>query len=163
MILHIRPIETAAFLPFGKVLVMGPSEPTDAGIVSTQGPGWNDAYTRDPLLSTNASLGMTHAGGTPFEVRQMERHPNTEEALFCAASPIVLVVAPAGPALYPNAADLCAFSISPGTVAVINPGVWHDACRGLNGPASYHWMATVRTGTEWQDVIGGPVQVEHAQ
>ncbi len=155
----VEPIEAAAFEPFGRVFVMGPPDEGDAAIVLTDGPGWSDAYTHDPLLATNASLGMTRAGGTPFELRQMERHPNTQEALFCAQDAIVLAVAPAGTAGRPHVADVRAFSIPPGTVAVMKPGVWHDACRGLSGPTSYYWMATVRTGTEWQDVAGGPVPI----
>jgi len=157
--LRIESINAAAFAPFGKVLAVGPAGGPDENIVRTDGPGWSDAYTYDPLLAINASLGMTRAGGTPFEVRQMERHPNTEEALFCAEGPIVLVVAAAGPEARPHASALRAFSIPPGIVAVMKPGTWHDACRGLYGPTSYYWMATVRTGTEWQDVIGGPVSV----
>lgn len=159
MMIRVEPIRAAAFAPFGKVFEMGPSSDPDGHIVLTDGPDWSDAYTHDPLLGTNASLGMTRSGGTPFEVRQMERHPNTQEALFCADAAIVLVVAPAGPEAHPDAAALRAFSIPPGTVAVMDPGTWHDACRGLHGPAAYYWMATVRTGTEWRDVAGGPVSV----
>ncbi len=159
MTIRIEPIAADSFAPFGRVFEIGADGGPDGGIVRTDGPGWNDAYTHDPLLSTNASLGMTRAGGTPFDVRQMERHPNTQEAIFCADAPIVLVVAEAGPAAQPDAANLRAFSIQPGTVAVMRPGTWHDACRGLDGPASYYWMATVRTRTEWRDVAGGPVPV----
>lgn len=159
MTILIEPIAPETFAPFGRVFEIGATGGPDGGIVRTDGPGWSDAYTHDPLLSTNASLGMTRAGGTPFEVRQMERHPNTQEAIFCADAPIVLVVAKAGPAAQPDASNLRAFSIRPGTIAVMHPGTWHDACRGLHGPASYYWMATVRTGTEWCDVAGGPVPV----
>lgn len=159
MTILVEPIDAETFVPFGRVFVMGAAGLPDGGIMRTDGPGWADAYTHDPLLATNASLGMTRAGGTPFEVRQMERHPNTQEAIFCAEAPIVLVVAQAGPEPRPEMTKLRAFAIQPGTVAVMHPGTWHDACRGLEGPASYYWMATVRTGTEWQDVDGGPVQV----
>lgn len=157
--IRVEPINATAFAPFGRVFAMAESSLPDVSIVRTNGPGWSDAYTTDPLLATNASLGMTRSGGTPFEVRQMERHPNTEEALFCAEAPIVLVVAAAGPEASPDASALRAFSIPPGTVAVMKPGTWHDACRGLCGPTTYYWMATVRTGTEWQDVRDGPVPV----
>lgn len=158
--IHIEPISDDAFAPFGCVVRLGESDgPQGTNVVHTEGPGWSDAYTHDPLLGTNASLGMTRSGGTPFEVFQMERHPNTQEALFCAEGPIVLVVAAAGPQARPDRRDLRAFSIPPGTVAVMKPGIWHDACRGLHGPTSYYWMATVRTGTEWREVIGGPVSV----
>lgn len=163
MTLVVEPIAAGSFAPFGRVFEMGasgrPDTGPDASIVRTDGPGWTDAYTHDPLLATNASLGMTRSGGTPFEVRQMERHPNTEEALFCAEGAIVLVVAAARAAARPDASAMRAFSIPPGTVAVMKPGTWHDACRGLNGPTTYYWMATVRTGTEWQEVVDGPVSV----
>ena len=159
MTLLIERITPDAFAPFGRVLTLAPTEPPDARVVRTDGAGWTDAYTHDPLLSTNGSLGMTRAAGMPFSVERMERHPNSEEALFPSEGAIVLVVAPAGAKPDPDAADLRAFAILPGTVAVMKPGTWHDACRGLDGPTAYFWMCTVRTGTDWRQVAGGPVPV----
>jgi len=91
----------------------------------------------------------------------MERHPRTEEALFCAGAPIILAVAPAGDGAAPEAGTLQAFVILPGQVAVMNRGVWHDACRGFDGPAAYHWMAICGLGPDpWVEVSGGPVRVQ---
>lgn len=147
-----------AFAPFGRVLNLMAGG--DDGLVRTDGPGWQDCYTKTPLIGTNGSLGLTRSGGTPFDLRQMERHTNTEEALFCLDAPIVLAVAPAGDRQQPESADVRAFIIPKGVAVVLDAGTWHDACRGLDRPVAYYWMATVGTGTEWRDVAGGPLTVE---
>ena len=148
----------AAFAPFGQILdlVAGGGD----ALVRTDGPGWQDCYTRAPLIGTNGSLGLTRSGGMPFDLHQMERHPNTQEALFCLDAPIVLAVAPAGAQPQPEIADIRAFVIPKGVAVVLEAGTWHDGCRGLDGPVAYYWMATVGTGTEWRDVAGGPVTIE---
>jgi ureidoglycolate lyase len=90
----------------------------------------------------------------------MERHLLTEEALFCAADPIVLAVAAPTEEDHPTAASIRAFVITPGTVVVLHKGTWHDACHGLDGEARYYWMATCGLGNSpWVDVKGGPVLV----
>ena len=120
-----------------------------------------DAYTAKPLISSNGSLGLTRAQAAPFSTRQMERHVLTEEALFTADAPLVLAVAAPGSAGAPNAADIRAFLINPGTAVVLHKGTWHDACRGAHGETHYYWMATCGLeGSTWTDVDGGPVRVE---
>jgi len=156
MTLRAEAATPAAFRPFGRLLTLGPG---GEGVVPTDGPGWSDAYTAAPLLGQGGSLGMTRTGGGGWQMRQMERHPNTDEALFCGADPILLAVAPGGPAAAPRAGEVRAFVLVPGQVAVLLPGTWHDACRGLDRPTAYYWMATVGTGTEWVDLVPGPLQI----
>ena len=60
----------------------------------------------------------------------------------------------------PHSDTVEAFVIRPGQVAVMNRGVWHDACRGLAGPTAYYWMAICGLGLDpWIDIEGGPVEV----
>lgn len=160
-----RDVNAADFAPFGRVHHMaghGAEADRDGGLVLTQGPGWQDAYTKAPLISTNGSLGMTFGGGSPFVTHQMERHLHTEEALFTAGAAVVLAVAEAGDATFPRAEDVRAFVINPGTAVVLHPGTWHDACRGVDGPTNYYWMASCGGdgGPTWTDVAGGPVHAE---
>lgn len=156
-------ISEAAFAPFGRVFVMAPApEAGPAGaLVVASGANFDDCHTRDPLIGTNGSLGLTRGTGTPCNTARMERHFHTEEAIYCLADPIVLVVARATDGEAPNAADLRAFIIRPGTVAVMRPGTWHDAGHGLGQPALYYWQATVRDDivSSWVEVEGGPVTV----
>ena len=159
-----RDVLTQDFSAFGKVHAFGLQETApaaDGSLVVTLGDGWTDAYTANPIISTNGSLGFTRGPAAPFDTRQMERHLLTEEALFPAAAPLVLAVAPPTGTAAPNAADIRAFVINPGTAVVLHKGTWHDACRGADGETFYYWMATCGLeGPTWTDVDGGPVRVE---
>lgn len=165
MKLQALPVTAEDFAPFGRVHAMVPAlQPEDpaARLVVSSGDGWSDVYTANPLISTNGSLGMTLGSGAPFSTRRMERHLGTEEALFTAGSPVVLAVAAPTDAGQPNAADVRAFVINPGTAVVLHQGTWHDACHGVDGDAYYYWMATCGGdgGSTWTDVADGPVHVE---
>lgn len=134
---------------------------TEPMLVRSAGPGWTDAFTKAPLIATNGSLGLTRGEAAPFDTFRMERHLDTEEAIFCAANPIVLAAPPTHDP-YPWACDVRAFIIEPGAVVVLHKGTWHDACRGLGEPTHYYWMARTGGGSVWVDLRGGPVHVEVA-
>lgn len=156
----VQDLTPETFAPFGRIHDLGGRDDDPAAtLVQTKGPGWSDRYTATPLISTNGSLGLTRAGAAPFEVVQMERHPNTEEALFCLEGDMIIVTAPAGIAEYPKVGDLKAFRVPVGKAVVLHPGTWHDACRGVDAPVAYYWMATVGTGTDWRDLDPHPVSV----
>ena len=151
--------DSASFAPFGRVVTLDSGALPD--LVTTSGSGWTDAYTREPLTRENPNLGMTSALGMPFTSTVMERHANVEEALLPAASALVLAVAVATDEKAPRAEDVRAFIVAPGTAVILNPGVWHDACRGLDGPTSYYWLSScVDAGSSlWTPITGGPVDV----
>ena len=154
-----RPLTAKAFAAFGRVHDL--TAPDAPDVLRTEGPDWSDGFTLAPLIDGIGHLGLTRAPAAPWACAMMERHPKTEEALFCAEGPILLAVAPAGPETAPQAALIEAFVIRPGQVAVMNRGVWHDACRGLNGPVAYHWMAICGLGPDpWVPVAGGPRMIE---
>ena len=45
----------------------------------------------------------------------------------------------------------------PGEVIVLNKGIWHDACHGINKSVRYYWLDEEYEGepTEWVDICGG--------
>lgn len=154
-----RPVTAENFARFGTVYNL--ADDRDTGIVWTAGPGWNDGFTGKPLIEGSGHLGLTRGGGAPWDCKVMERHPLTEEAIFCAAQPVVLAVAPAGETDAPHRDDIEAFVIAPGQAVVMHRGVWHDACRGALGPAPYYWMAMCGLGDNpWVPIAGGPRRVE---
>jgi ureidoglycolate lyase len=130
-------------------------------VLLAAGDGWRDVSTARPILRAPAHLGMTVGEPLPRVVRRMERHLFTEEALLCMDAPMVLPLAPAGEAAAPSAREVTAVLMEPGDVAVLAPGTWHDACRGLTGPVRYYWLATTIVGDEpvWVDIDGGSVEV----
>lgn len=153
-----KPVTPENFARYGTVYnLRGNADPS---VVWTQGQGWTDGFTRAPLIDGSGHLGLTSGGPAPWKCIEMERHHKTEEAIFCAAEPVVLAVAPASDADAPHRADIEAFVISPGQVVVMKRGVWHDACRGAAGPATYFWMAMC--GLEpnvWLPVQAGPLRI----
>jgi ureidoglycolate lyase len=153
-----RPLTAAGFAAYGRVFdLTGADTP---GVRRMSGEGWSDGFTLAPLIDGQGHLGMTQGPAAPWFARQMERHPRTEEALFCAGTPIVLAVALGGDLARPLADAVEAFVINPSQVAVMNRGVWHDACRGLMGPTPYYWMAICGLGPDpWVEIDGGPVEV----
>lgn len=164
MIVVATPATEREFAPYGRLLRMAPRERAGLDsprLVFTDGDGWLDCYTAEPLLMRNGSLGVTLGGPAPFATNRMERHLVTEEALFCMADPVVLVVAAPTAESAPRVENLRAFVLEPGMVAVLQTGTWHDACRGIGKPAHYYWMATVGdgSGSSWVEVVGGPAWV----
>lgn len=154
--------DSASFAPFGRVVMLDSGAFPD--LVFTEGPEWADVYTRTALTRENPNLGMTSAPGMPFTSTVMEQHANVEEALLPAGSAIVLAVAEAIDGEAPRAEDVRAFVVAPGTAVILNPGVWHDACRGLDGPTSYYWLSScVDAGSSpWTPITDGPVDVRVA-
>lgn len=153
-----QPATSENFARYGAVYDLQGS--ADPRVVWTRGQGWTDGFTRTPLIDGSGHLGMTSGGSAPWDCTEMERHHKTEEAIFCAAEPVVLAVAPASDADAPKRADIEAFVISPGQVVVMKRGVWHDACRGAAGPAAYFWMAMC--GLEpnaWVPLEDGPLTI----
>lgn len=159
-----HPVDASAFAPYGRVWSLGAAA-ADAPVRRTTGPGWADAYTVDAVLATPGHLGLTECPAAPFAVERMERHDHTGEVLFCTDAPIVLAVAAAGEGDGPRSDAVRAFVIEPGTAVALEPGVWHDACRGAAGPTRYHWLASVDPSVpdEWVGLDDGPVRVEVAR
>lgn len=155
--------DAVSFAPFGRVVPLAEGREA-AGLVSTLGTGWADVYTRDAVTVEVPSLGMTSAGGTPFTSTVMERHANVEEALLPMSDALVLAVAPRTDGDAPRADDVRAFVIPVGSAVVLDRGVWHDACRGVDGPTSYYWLAscTDAGSSPWTSIVDGPVDVRVA-
>jgi len=156
-----RPVTAENFSRFGTTYNL--TDDLDPKAIWTAGDGWRDGFTAAPLIEGSGHLGITRGGGGPWLCAAMERHLGTEEALFCASQSIVLAVAPASDAEAPHRDDLEAFVIAPGQVVVMHRGVWHDACRGVSGPAPYYWMAICGFGeSPWVPVAGGPRLIKAA-
>ena len=157
-----RPVTPGNFSRFGTVYDL--TEDVDPKATWTTGDGWRDGFSKTPLIAGSGHLGITRGSGAPWSCTAMERHPQTEEAIFCAAQPVVLAVAPASDADAPHRDDIEAFVIAPGQAVVMHRGVWHDACRGATGPAPYYWMAICGLGeSPWVPLAGGPRLVRAAE
>lgn len=130
-------------------------------VLASEGQGWRDMCTKEALIDGPSQLGRTVGSGIPCVTHSMERHLATPEAILCAGSPIILPMAPATAGSAPKAQDIVAVILRPGDVVVMNPGVWHDACHGLDGPAAYFWLAISSgdSGGPWVEIDDGPVTI----
>ncbi|GKH47747.1 ureidoglycolate lyase [Anaerotruncus massiliensis (ex Togo et al. 2019)] len=153
------PIGEFDFTPYGTYYNLK----EDAERVShTKTDAYEDHMTKAPLIDTPGHLGYTIGGAAPCEVRSMEKHAHTEEAIFCMAEPVILCVALPHGGEPPRAEDVRAVLLSPGEAAVMAREVWHDACRGLGKPAGYYYLAKAgERPADWLPVSGGPVALEY--
>lgn len=127
----------------------------------SKGDGWEDFFTKVPVMDTPAHFGLTLGLAAPFEVKKMERHFHTQEVLFCGAEPIILAVANSGISDSPKAEDIIAVIINPGELVMIERGIWHAACHGIDKETYYYYIATAgQESPQWIDVKGEPVTVE---
>ena len=144
--------------PYGRRLDLLNGGP---GVIDTAGPDFNDRYTREALIDGSGHLGLTVGPGLPADVHRMERHRHTSEAVCCLAGPVILPVAAPGDER-PRTSDVRALLITPGECVILNPGVWHAPCCGVDGPAAYYWFAAVdeTRPTDWVELDDGPVRIE---
>lgn len=157
MILKAIPVKEFDFTPYGTYydLISDPHK-----VSHSVTPQYSDHMTKQPLIDTLGNLGYTIGSAAPYCIGSMEKHPQTQEALFCMAEPIVLCVALSKGDKPPHAEDVRALLLFPGEAVVLNRLVWHDACRGLGKSAGYYYLA--KAGEQpavWQVVEGERIDV----
>ncbi|MEN8039967.1 MAG: ureidoglycolate lyase [Actinomycetota bacterium] len=155
------PCSEADVSPYGRYVNLATGGP---GVVDTAGPGFSDRYTSDALIGSGGHLGLTAGPELPSSVHQMERHLHTSEAVFCSGDPVILPVA-APTEARPRTVDVEALLISRGECVILDPGVWHAPCVGVDGPAVYYWFAAVDEALQddWIELDNGPVAIELAE
>lgn len=138
-------------------------------VYRTVGENFEDYMTKAPLIDTPGHLGYTVGMSAPYTVKSMEKHDHTQEALFCAARPVILCVAKSRTESQgelwaehpPLAEDVRAVILEPGDVAVIDRNIWHDACHGIGEPAAYYYLASQGPAPAvWVEVEGEGVVVD---
>lgn len=126
-----RPLERAAFAPFGEVI-----EASDAVRHFTINAGnterYHDLATIEPGADGRAivSIFRGQPRPLPFAVTMMERHPLGSQAFVpLSGRPWLVVVAPAGPP--PKVEDLRVFLARGDQGVNYAPGVWHHPLLAL--------------------------------
>lgn len=157
MKIKVQEMDTVSFKPYGRYIPMVSDE---TYIMHSKGDNFEDHMTKEPLIDTLGHLGYTIGSSIPCTVRSMEKHFHTEEALFCAAESIVLVVAEARGALPPQAEDIRAFVLHPGDVAVLKRNIWHDACRGVGKKTGYYYLASRGAAPADWIAVNGEAHIE---
>ncbi|MDR2008852.1 MAG: ureidoglycolate lyase [Bacteroidales bacterium] len=159
-----KPVEISSidFSDYGIFYDMLNPSANNPNINFSAGEGWEDSNTIFPVVDTLTNIGFTTGTGCPFTTTMMERHAHTQEALFCAESPIVFLVAKANDLPEPDANDVLAVLLKPGQLAVLHRNTWHSSAHGLEKKCLYYWLALCYKNepTEWKDIKNGPVYVE---
>lgn len=156
------PADDGTVAPFGRYLSLG-GPTTDTKETISRG-RWVNLSSRIPVLESPATIGRTRAGVVPFVCTAMERHRGTCEVIVCLKGSLVLAATPPGPSDAPLADQVTALAMYEGDVVVLDAGVWHDACRGIDGAADYLWIATSGVSPiedrRWVPLDGGEVTVQ---
>lgn len=130
-------------------------------VVRSETENFIDHMTKKPLIDTLGHLGYTIGGQAPYIMSRMEKHSHTQEALFCAADPIIVCVAISKDNNVPKSKDIRAFILEQGDVIILDREVWHDAGHGLGRATGYYYLASAgETLAEWIQVEGEEVSVE---
>lgn len=102
--------------------------------------GWRCWITEEFGMPQSARIGMGFSEtGAPYEISSMQRHHDTQKLFTCGSGPIILAVSSSEGT--PKPEDIKAFILEPGDFAVIEKGIWYDACHGLIGPAHYYFLS----------------------
>lgn len=112
-------------------------------VAAKRGDGWESTVSAEAILSGECKIGLVRSEKLPVSVASMERHFTTEEAMIATNEAIVVAVAPdtsSGAEDVPHIEDVLCILLKAGDVFVINKGVWHSACYGLNESALYYFL-----------------------
>ncbi|MDR1622242.1 MAG: hypothetical protein LBS00_07695 [Synergistaceae bacterium] len=119
-------------------------------------------FTR--FLSGDWMIGYVESGLLPEYCVKMEKHKRDQSLMICGDFPMILPLAPAGNPSdldeAPQADKVSAAILYPGDVALLNPGVWHDACYGLENGVRYYFLSKVHdTDIVVKTLAPGPVRI----
>ena len=125
-----------------------------------EGAGWASAITDNAVMENSCKIGLVHAGSLPVRITHMERHNTTKEVMIAGEKEMVVLLAPPSSADHPSVDDIGLFVLCPGDVLVINEGVWHSACYGIDGEVCYYFLYhDTSEDVIWSEVSGGVVEV----
>lgn len=137
LLLSPRPLEAAAFAPYGQVI-----EPGAARRVLEINGGtarrFHDLARIEPGPEGRVLVSIFQAvpRQLPLPVTLMERHPLASQAFMpLSGRPYLVLVAAPGEEL--RAAGLQLFLAPPGQGVNFNPGTWHHPLLALEGPSDF--------------------------
>ncbi len=131
-----RPLDRAAFAPFGDVV-----EPGGAGTPANDGRARRFAgLARLAATAPSPEVSVYQVGPStlPLTVDYMERHPNTTQLFFPTdGDDYLVVVAPSNARGAPDPAGIAAFTGRKGQGVNYRAGTWHYPIVALERPAAF--------------------------
>jgi ureidoglycolate lyase len=136
MKLKVKPLDAAAFAPFGRTVTRPTTTPAGelpGGVLRY----WADVVT---IPDVGGALGVGYAtlAVRPFVQTCAEQHVHSMEVLTPIGGDMIVVVSPAtGAGELPPLDCFAAFRVAEGQAVVLDPGVWHYAPFAIDGPMAF--------------------------
>ena len=155
-ILRARPLEAAAFAPFGQVLEQKPGDAARKNFAA-------DLYSDRPEARPNLRIQRTAPTGLPLMATVIERHRQSSQ-MFAPMSgcPYLVVVFPSDDAGRPLLDHGEAFIAGPGQAVNYAPDTWHHPFVAL-GEGGVYLMLRWEDGTEGDEEfypLPAPIRIE---
>ena len=139
-----QPASAESFKPFGIYIEPGKAAPTFSS------PSF-DWYENVVTLDINTpEVGFVKVASVDCVQKQLERHVKTPEVMIATKSELYVTLAD-NDAQTPE--DFAAFILSPGSITIINPGIWHLAPKSKTVDAGAIIMYKPETGTNDKEII----------
>ena len=131
MIIKARPLNQAAFVPFGQVLAHDPGESARRNFAA-------DLFSDRPGARPNLRVQRTEPTPLPHIARLIERHRHSSQ-MFAPISggPYLVVVFPSATDGQPLLAEGCAFVASGESAINYNRDTWHHGFLALERPGTF--------------------------
>ena len=143
--LSVREATTDSLAPFGRVITHRDREPT------FDSPEF--AFFADLAIAgfgPETAFGMVVARPGPLTATTFERHHLTPELVAPLDGEVVVILGAKSDQGPPPVTDYTAFRVRPGTVLLLDPGVWHFAPLAIDSIVSI--LIGFRRGTPSDDV-----------
>ncbi|MEM7546618.1 MAG: ureidoglycolate lyase [Pseudomonadota bacterium] len=142
-IIHVEPLSTAAFAPFGDVIALRdtPDKVINQGLCGRH----HDLAMLD-FADGRAGISLFDAvpRTLPLRLEMMERHPDGSQAFLpMTAHPFLVIVAPDGGG---RPGTPRAFETTPGQGVNYHRGTWHGVLTPLHAPGLFAVVDRIGTG-----------------
>lgn len=113
-----------------------------------RGDGWECWMTEGLCMDQPGKLSRCQCESTlPFILNKMYKSSG-QKLLICSQQEMVIAVASRNDGMKPEEAEIKAFIMKPGEILLLQPGIWHDICRGAEVPVEYYELVSEDEETE---------------
>lgn len=124
---------------------------------------WESTVSAKNIMDGACKIGLVRSEKLPIVIDKMERHMMTKEVMIAAEESIVVAVAPSisdDVSESPLIQNIICVLLKPGDVFVINNGVWHSACYGIDKKAMYYFLfEDSEEPLIWKEIEGGVCEI----
>lgn len=106
------------------------------------GDGWECWMTEELCMDHGAKVSICHSDSVqPYVLSAMKRCENSQTLVICGCESMIIALTEDGGYGKPVSEKVRAYGMEPGEILLLNPGVWHDICRGTDKPIDYYTLS----------------------